>query len=194
MSKKEIKSYINWKDASYIEGLEEFYGHFCYEVEQKNKEGEFGCNLSDEELAKELKEKYWKDEWLSEYRNKQGELTELFFEDVNEDREYVFCDGCDKWGGTGMNYTFEADFYCDMCVVRDMGDKPEGFDLRNHSFNSEYCKDWKSNVDELIESLKQYKVEESKRKAKSDAEFYELMSKTYGEDWTRYKEKANELL
>ena len=102
--------------------LEDFFHIMNQELKEQNRTEQFGCYWTDEELASHLQKNFWNEpgEWLAEYRDENGELTDTFFEDVNEDGDYRNCDGCNKWGGRGMNYYFEGDFYCDMCQVNDI--------------------------------------------------------------------------
>ncbi len=108
--------------SNYIDELEKFFYVFSQELKEQNRTCQFGSYWTDEELAEHIKENWWNQpgEWLEEYRDKKGKLTEKFFEDVNGEGDFRCCDGCDKWGGIGMNHHFEEDFYCDMCVVNDI--------------------------------------------------------------------------
>tara|TARA_R100000700_G_scaffold803_1_gene2128 strand:- start:2 stop:385 length:384 start_codon:yes stop_codon:yes gene_type:complete len=108
--------------SNYIDELEKFFHVFSQELKKQNRTCQFGSYWTDEELAEYIKENWWNQpgEWLDEYRDKKGNLTDKFFEDVNESGDFRCCDGCDKWGEIGMNYHFEEDFYCDMCVVNDI--------------------------------------------------------------------------
>ena len=191
---KNIKSFTTCDVKSYVADLENFYDVMSGKLARENKTGNFGCDLTDEELAKELQENYWKDDWLKEYRDKEGNLTDEFFDDVSEYGEFVMCDGCQKWGGTGMNYTFEADFYCDMCIVNDIQEDSYKIDISNNDYNSEYSKDWEKNTDDLIVYLQEYKEREKEREKKDDIEFNQMMSDRYGKEWDNFlelKEKNN---
>jgi len=78
-----------------------------------------GSIYTDEDIAYKYKNNLWKDQWLDEYRDSKGNLTEIFFEDVSESKDFIFCDSCNKWGEIGFNYIFEGDFYCDLCYLKD---------------------------------------------------------------------------
>ena len=108
--------------SNYIDELEKFFYVFSHELKEQNRTCQFGSYWTDEELAEHIKENWWNQpgEWLDEYRDKKGNLTDKFFEDVNESGDFRCCDGCDKWGEISMNHYFDQDFYCDMCVVNDI--------------------------------------------------------------------------
>ena len=183
MSNKNIKSFNTFDVKNYVSNLENFFQVMSSKLKEQNETGNFGCYLTDEELAEELQSNYWKDDWSDAYRDKEGNLTDEFFDDVGEYREFVMCDGCKKWGFSGMNYNFEEDFYCDMCVVNDIQEDKYKIDLSNNDYNSEYTKDWEKNIDNLIIHLQEYKETEKEKSKKSDKEFYQFMSNNYGKSW-----------
>ena len=189
MCNKNIKSFNTFDVKNYVSDLENFFQVMSRQLTEESRTGKFGCYLTDEELAKELQSNYWKDDWSNDYRDKEGNLTDEFFEDVNEDYQFVMCDGCKKWGSTGMNYNFEADFYCDMCVVNDIQKDQYKIDLSNNNYNSEYSKDWEKNIDDLIVYLQEYKETEREKSKESDKEFYQFMSNKYGKSWNDYAKK-----
>jgi len=88
-------------------------------IDEVEKCRSIGSTYSDEEVAYRYKNNLWKNEWLDEYRDSKGNLTEIFFEDVSESKDFIFCDSCNKWGEIGFNYIFEGDFYCDLCYLKD---------------------------------------------------------------------------
>jgi|TARA_B100000035_G_scaffold74048_2_gene61382 hypothetical protein len=185
--KDEIK---NISLSNYVKELEKFFNVFSEELEQKNRTWQFGCYWTDEELAKHIKENRWDQpgEWLEEYRDKKGKLTETFFEDVNEEGDFKCCDKCNKWGEISMNHYFDQDFYCDMCVVNDIQEDQHKVDFNNYDYDFEYSKNWEKNIDELIDYLQEFKKTERKKKIESDAEFYEFMSNQYGNKWSKFSE------
>ena len=186
MCNKNIKSFNTFDVKNYVSNLENFFQVMSSKLKEQNETGNFGCYLTDEELAEELQSNYWKDDWSDDYRDKEGNLTDEFFDDVSEYREFVMCDGCKKWGFSGMNYNFEADFYCDMCVINDIQEDKYKIDLSNNDYNSEYTKDWEKNIDNLIVHLQEYKETEKEKSKKSDKEFYQFMSNNYGKSWNDY--------
>jgi hypothetical protein len=88
-------------------------------IDEVEKCRSIGSTYSDEEVAYRYKNNLWKNEWLDEYRDSKGNLTETFFEDVNESQDFICCDSCKKWGYVDFNYIFEGDFYCDLCHIKD---------------------------------------------------------------------------
>ena len=100
--------------------LLQFIGYeFSCVFDQLDEFSSIGSTYSDEDIAYRYESDLWKNEWLDEYRDNKGNLTEIFFEDVSESKDFIFCDSCNKWGEPGFNYIFEGDFYCDLCHIKD---------------------------------------------------------------------------